>query len=67
MKVESKKGSTPITITIETYEEACELWHRLDLAQKIIEHTHNANYEYVKASRYYMWAKFNDVFTPKQT
>jgi len=66
MKVKQENEFKPITITIETYEEACELWHRLDLPSVDVKKLHNTNYEYIKADKNNMWLKFNDVFEPKR-
>lgn len=64
MKVERKNGFQPIVITLETYEEACEMWHRLNEGFVKIKDNHDSTYEFPGDSND-LWRKMNAVFKPE--
>jgi len=70
MKVERNEDFTPITITIETYEEACNLWHKLNAEYSDID-SDTLNYDYEGLNNDTvdedMFQEFNKVFIPEET
>ena len=61
IKRESSKFK-PITLTIETEQEAIALWHRLNASKENVEKS--ADLEWDDGCVTDMWSMLDDLFTP---
>ncbi len=62
-----EKKFEPITITLETEEEAIAMWMRLNTPEKHIEDTYtHSRLKLPTGQTHPMWESFNDVFDPRK-
>ena len=66
MKVEQKKEFSPIVITLETYEEARQMWHHLNTFSEYVEETARENDDLSFLAISDLFNKFNKSFTPNE-
>ena len=60
MKIEQKSGFKPVVITIETEEELCDLWHRYNVSENVVNN-HSAQLLKHKAVYCYTSNNFDKI------
>lgn len=67
MKVEGKEEFSPITITLETKEEAILMWGALNIKNdELLDALSELEYKHTCKTTYSMFCSFNRVFDPRK-
>ena len=63
VKVNTKKEFQPIelTITIESEEELCDLWHRLNVSKNVADTQSNNDLKHRCIDTYSLWNEIDDL------